>query len=146
MQFAIEKLTAEMIESVMEIEVLSFKTPWQSFFFKEELENPFAIYFVAILNNEIIGYGGFWAVLDEGNITNIATHPDFRRLGVARKIIEKIIQVSKEKNLSFLTLEVRESNAAARKFYSSLGFNVVGKREKYYDHKEDAILMTLYLN
>lgn len=102
-------------------------------------------YLAAYIGDEFVGHGGFTAVLDEGYITNIAIHPDHRRKGIAFSLTESIKSKAKELGLSFLTLEVRESNLAAIKLYKKSGFEITAKRKNFYsDPKEDAILMTLY--
>lgn len=102
-------------------------------------------YLAAYIDGRFVGHGGFTAVLDEGYITNIAVHPDFRRKGIAHALTDSLKSEAEKLKLSFLTLEVRESNLAAIKLYEKSGFQVVGKRKNFYsDPKEDAILMTFY--
>ena len=102
-------------------------------------------YLAAYIEDTFVGHGGFTAVLDEGYITNIAVHPSHRRKGIAFMLTESLKSEAQRLNLSFLTLEVRESNLAAIKLYEKSGFQVVGKRKSFYsDPKEDAILMTYY--
>ena len=85
-------------------------------------------------------------VLDEGYVSNVAVDPDCRRMGIADALICEIVSRAKALELSFVTLEVRESNAPARRLYEKHGFENVGLRKNYYDFpKENAILMTLLL-
>jgi ribosomal-protein-alanine N-acetyltransferase len=91
----------------------------------------------------VLGYAGLETVLDEGYITNIAVRPDARRQGVASALLGVFLRFSGAHKLSFLTLEVRESNAAAIALYAGHGFSAVGRRKNYYDDpREDAVLMT----
>ena len=86
-----------------------------------------------------------YTVLDEGYVTNIGVLPEFRRRGIGAKIVNQLINFSKEKTLSFLSLEVRVSNMAAINLYKSLGFEEVGKRKNFYRlPNEDALIMTRY--
>lgn len=102
-------------------------------------------YLAAYIDDQFVGHGGFTAVLDEGYITNIAVHPNHRRKGIAYRLTEELKNKATELKLSFLTLEVRESNLAAIKLYEKSGFKAVGKRKGFYSApKEDAVLMTLY--
>ena len=102
-------------------------------------------YLAAYIEGQFVGHGGFTAVLDEGYITNIAIHPNHRRKGIAFSLTEALKSEAEKLKLSFLTLEVRESNLAAIKLYEKAGFETVGKRKSFYsDPKEDAILMTYY--
>lgn len=101
-------------------------------------------YYAAFLGGAFVGSAGFTAVLDEGYITNIAVHPDFRRRGAASELTKAVIEKAKELKLSFLSLEVRESNAAAISLYEKFGFSNVGRRKNFYSEPtEDAVIMTL---
>ena len=85
-------------------------------------------------------------VLDEGYVTNVCTAPAFRRRGVASALIDGVAARGRELGLSFITLEARVSNAAARSLYAGKGFTEAGIRPGYYERpKEDAVIMTLYL-
>ncbi len=101
-------------------------------------------YLIAELDGKTIGHGGFTAVLDEGDITNIAVRPEFRRKGVASKILEAMILAAKVEGLAFLTLEVRSNNTPAILLYEKYGFTVRGQRKGFYRNPTDnAIIMTL---
>ncbi|MCX7843648.1 MAG: ribosomal protein S18-alanine N-acetyltransferase [Clostridia bacterium] len=136
-------MTYEHIDGVMAVEKLSFKIPWSRNAFIEEItKNKFAIYFTARINGMIAGYAGMWKVFDEGHITNIAVHPEFRRNGVGSALLEKLIERAKAEGITKMTLEVRKSNYAAQKLYSKYGFLDGGVRKAYYsDNNEDAIIM-----
>ena len=91
-----------------------------------------------------MGYAGLLAVLDEGYITNVAARPEYRRQGVASQLLDAFRRFGEGSGLSFLTLEVRASNTAARALYTKHGYAETGCRKNYYEHpKEDAIIMTL---
>ena len=101
-------------------------------------------YFAAFLGDDFVGHAGFTAVADEGYITNVAVLPQFRRNGAATELTKALISKAKELKLSFLTLEVRESNSAAIALYEKHGFLRVGLRKRFYSHPtENAIIMTL---
>ncbi len=136
-------LTAENVKDVFLVEQTCFSTPWSLESFQKDLINENAVYFCLEDDGKIIGYVGMWQSFDEGNINNIAVLPDYRRKGYGKLLLEHLIAYGKEKQLSFLTLEVRESNMGARALYQSVGFLEVGRRNKYYERHEDAILMTL---
>ena len=92
-------------------------------------------------------YAWYEFVLDEGYIGNIAVLPEKRRQGLGRALTEAMAADARAKGLAFLTLEVRESNAPARRLYESCGYQVVGRRRGYYEKpREDALLMTLFLS
>jgi ribosomal-protein-alanine N-acetyltransferase len=82
-------------------------------------------------------------VSGEGDITNVAVLPEYRRLGIGSILIEAVIKKAAELELSLLTLEVRRSNTVAQSLYSKYGFEVIGERKRYYsDNREDALIMT----
>lgn len=144
MRIEVAPMTLEDLNEVLEIEVLAFSTPWsRNSFLYELIENERAFYLTA--KNEygrIMGYVGMWIVFDEGHITNLATHPQYRRQGVARKLMDELIAASKERGIRYLTLEVRRTNNEAQELYQKLGFVHMGVRRKYYlDNNEDALIM-----
>ncbi|MFR4985946.1 MAG: ribosomal protein S18-alanine N-acetyltransferase [Lachnospirales bacterium] len=137
------KMTKEHIKDVHKIEEDSFSIPWSEKAFYDELtKNKMAIYIVAKKDNEIIGYGGMWHVINEGHITNVAVKKEYRGKGVGSKIIGAFIDIAKEKEMIGITLEVRVSNDIAKNLYKKNGFIMEGIRKEYYeDNKEDAIIM-----
>lgn len=144
MRMEITPMKLEDLSDVLEIEVLAFATPWsRSSFLYELLENERALYLVAKNeSNRVLGYVGMWIVFDEGHITNLATHPNFRRLGIANKLMNELVRVSKEMGVHYLTLEVRRTNNSAHDLYQKMGFVHMGVRRKYYlDNNEDALIM-----
>lgn len=131
------------LEGVLEIETLSFSTPWsRQSFLHEILENERAVYLVYKEFGKVLGYVGMWVVLDEGHITNLAVHPSYRQRGVGRGLIQRLEEVGRERGVRHLTLEVRKSNMPAQNLYREVGFTSVGVRRQYYlDNMEDAIIM-----
>jgi len=139
----ISSMTIDDIEEILIIENLCFALPWSyDSFYNEIQSNKFAHYHVIWFNNRIAGYIGLWHVIDEGHITNIAIHPEFRCRGLACKLIEYTLDFCRESNISSLTLEVRKNNIPALNLYKKYGFVEEGIRKEYYaDNKEDAIIM-----
>lgn len=132
----------EHTEGVYDVFIKSLKVKWSLDDIRKELDNRLAVYFVALLDNKVVGFGGMWVIVDEGHITNVAVSPDFRRKSIGKKIFDKIQDYCLSHNIHALTLEVREKNFSAQNFYNSLGFEVAGRRKKYYaDTGEDAIIM-----
>ena len=143
---SISIMTAADADEVAEVDKICFAVPWSAKSFHDEAENELAIYFVARDGGKCIGYAGFWNVSGEGGITNIAVLPEYRRQGVASKIITEMIKKANKLSLELLTLEVRRSNTAAQSLYNKFGFEVIGERKRYYsDNREDALIMTLKL-
>lgn len=134
---------SEHIDDVMVVENLSFSIPWSKNAFIEEVtRNKFARYLVATLDGRTVGYAGMWKVFDEGHITNIAVHPEYRRSGVGSMLLEVLIEKAMSEGITKLTLEVRRSNFTARSLYKKFGFEDCGVRKGYYaDNNEDAIIM-----
>lgn len=145
-----EILTREMqpsdITEIMEIERMSFATPWSELAFLNEMYGLHSITKVAVLKNKVTGYICVKQISDEGHILNLAVHPDFRRHGIATALVEEGLDELREKDCKYLYLEVRVSSLGARKFYERIGFKVVGARRKYYTSPdEDAVVMMLVL-
>ncbi len=141
------KMTTEHIKEVHKIEEDCFSIPWSEKSFYDELtKNKMAIYIVAKEDDEIVGYGGMWHVINEGHITNIAVKKQHRKKGIGTKIINALIEIAKEKEMIGITLEVRVSNDIAKSLYKKSGFIIEGIRKEYYDdNKEDAIVMWKHL-
>lgn len=139
-----EYMTQEHLPDILEVENEAFSHPWTENMFLEELSGSFSVYRAATEKGRAVGYMGMWLLADEGHITNIAVSKKFRRRGVATMLIDDFISLAKEKKLAFMTLEVRASNAGAVALYTKKGFVEVGRRKKYYDNAEDALLMTKY--
>jgi ribosomal-protein-alanine acetyltransferase len=136
-------LKFEHIDSVLKIDALSFPTPWSRESFERELEiNKFARYVVAKQDGIVMGYAGMWLILDEGHITNIAVHPEYRGIGAGNLLLEALIEICRIDSINSLTLEVRKSNLVAQNLYKKYGFLEQGIRKGYYgDNKEDAVIM-----
>lgn len=142
----VELMNKSHIDGIMEIEKDSFAIPWSRAAVEKELSNNLAIYAVVKENDKVVGYGGMWHVVNEGHITNIAVHKDYRRKGIGNIIVNKLIEIAEEKEMIGLTLEVRKSNLPALELYKKNGFKLEGIRPEYYeDNKEDAYIMWKYL-
>lgn len=144
MDVTIDLMKEEDIDGILDISSLSFHISWSKDSYIEELSNPLAKYFVAKLNNKVVGFAGTWIVLDESHITNIAVHPDYRKQNIGSKLLEELLSYCRNHKCTAFTLEVRSSNEAAKALYEKYGFKQDGIRKGYYeDNKEDAILMWL---
>ncbi len=134
-------LSKENLNAVCEIEKLSLSTAWGKEQMEKELENKNAVYFCAQISEKTVGFIGMWNISGEGNITNVAVHPDFRRQGIGEILVNEMIAFLEKNKLLFLTLEVNEKNFSAYSLYKKCGFYEIGRRKKYYDNQFDAILM-----
>ena len=138
----IRKMQPDDIEGILKVEERSFSIPWSLKMFMEEVNNPCAVYYVALSKGIIVAYAGAWFILDEAHITNIAVDPDYRHRKIATGLLSKIMEASRERNIKSLTLEVRESNTSAILLYKQFGFKEEGRRKGYYsDTNEDALIM-----
>ncbi len=141
----IQPMTEQSAPLVAALEAASFSTPWSESSIRSELDNPWAVWLTAWEGDHLLGYIGVQYGPDGGDLLTIATDPESRGKGVARALIAAMTERMREKNLQWLTLEVRPSNEDALRLYRGLGFIEVGRRRNYYrSPTEDAVLMTLY--
>lgn len=147
MHFEIADVSLEHIAEINELEKLCFSLPWSRQTLISQLPDDMHMFIAAIGDDgQVLGYVGMMYVLDEGYISNVAVSPEHRRLGIADALINALIDRANEKDLSFVTLEVRKSNVPAIELYIKNGFSEVGLRKNYYTKPtEDAILMTRFL-
>ncbi len=140
---AVDSMQLADIPRVLEIERQSFPTPWPHDAYAHELkENRLAVYLVARVDKEIVGYAGMWIIMDEAHITTIAVDPPRRGQHIGERLLVSLIEAALQRRARWMTLEVRKSNAAAQALYKKYGFREIGVRKGYYsDNREDAIVM-----
>jgi ribosomal-protein-alanine N-acetyltransferase len=145
------RITAENQQShlgrILEIETLSFPTPWSAGGFIQEIRNPAARLWAATMNEKLAGFVCYWMLDFEVNLLNLAVHPEERGKGVGRFLLNHMVEEAASREVETAWLEVRVSNAAANRLYRKFGFEKAGVRRKYYaDTGEDAIVMCLHLS
>jgi ribosomal-protein-alanine N-acetyltransferase len=145
-QLEIRRMRPQDVPQVMEIEAVSFgRHHWSDESFYNEISNHVGRYYT-LLNQEtsqVLGYCGFWLILDEAHITTIAVRPEFRGHALGELMLLQILDRSMATSIHWATLEVRVSNYNAQNLYYKYGFNSVGVRPRYYqDNQEDALIMT----
>ena len=136
--------SASQIDDVLAIEAESFTNPWTREMYVSELENKgvSVCYLACDARGEAVGFCSFWRVLDELHINNLAVRPDFRRQGVATRLLAFVLAEGARLGAKRATLEVRRSNDAARLLYERFGFRVAGVRRGYYTKPvEDALVL-----
>ena len=140
---SVAPMTLDDLDDVLAIERVSFKTPWSRAAFSYELtQNRVARCVVARAAARLCGYLCLWEIGHEIHITNLAVHPEWRRRGIARALIESILAEGRARGVLLAFLEVRPTNVEALGLYESLGFRVIGERKGYYfDTGEDALIM-----
>ena len=121
---------AEQLSAIEDLEQLCFSLPWTLEQLKSQLPDDRHEFLVALDDaGTLLGYVGMMHILDEGYISNVAVSPEARRQGIGRLLIRTLLDRAKKLELSFVTLEVRESNAPAIALYSGFGFLPVGRRK-----------------
>lgn len=135
------ELTTEDLTELVALERRCFTEPWSHAMFENELENALAHWLLCKdEQGQILGYVGFWMILDEAHITNVAVDVEFRSLGIGKLLMNTaIIQATMLKAIR-MTLEVRPSNAVALRMYEELDFKLYGRRKAYYENGEDALI------
>ena len=143
----VRKMLLEDIDAVMIVDRDSFSIPWSRESFFLEVESRLSSYVVVEEDSgQIIGYGGFYLIIDQVEITNIAVLGKYRGQGIGKSILEALIKLAIVGGGKVVNLEVRASNEAAKAMYFSYGFNLVGSRKGYYQlPSEDAFLLSLVL-
>lgn len=137
----------EDIDQVVEIEKQLFSSPWDRDAFEYELEQPCAESYVVAERDRVVAYLMAWSLLDEMHVLNVAVIAELQHQGIARNMLELVIDKAQAQQVRMVHLEVRESNARAIRLYEKIGFKTVGRRRKYYDNPtEDALLMTYFIN
>lgn len=133
------------IAQVMPIEELVFPSPWPAHAYEYELtKNPLAHCFKLEHEGKLIGYGCLWLIVDEAHISTLAIVPPLRGRGLGELVLLRLIHEAINLKAAMATLEVRVSNGPAQGLYSKYGFEVVGRRKRYYqDNFEDALIMTV---
>lgn len=155
LQVLIQPMSLQDIPVIEALEAACFPEPWSGDIYRHELaHNRLSAYWVvrpalphAQIAPPILAYGGYWVIGPEVHIVTVATHPDYRRQGLGRKLMAWMIERARAVGATEVTLEVRAGNMAAQALYAQMGFVVVGRRKGYYrNNGEDAILMTLFLS
>ena len=140
----IRLIREEDVRQIHEIEKLCFASPWSEQSIMHDVKENVVARWLVLDDGEgrVLAYAGMWFVLDEAHICNVAVHPDCRRKGYGRQIMDALMALAMDNSMSMMTLEVRRSNTAAQNLYHACGFLDVGYRKRYYeDNNEDALIM-----
>lgn len=141
-ELRIGPMTETDLPEVVEIERLCFGDRWSIDAFRNELQNDTGHYLTAHEGERVVGYAGYWLILEEAHITTIAVHPDYRRRHFGERILVALIEDAMRLGAKWVTLEVRASNFGAQQLYEKYGFQSLGRRKNYYqDNHEDALVM-----
>ncbi len=168
LQYSIEAMTPADVVEVVQAERICFAFPWSERAFLSELALPYTVYLVARTpmpappvppaprggwwssgrdragvptKGQLAGYGGLQVILDEGHITTLAVAPEHRGQGLGELLLLRMTEEARRRGVLRLTLEVRVSNYVAQNLYRKYGFEVEGRRLRYYGDGEDALIM-----
>jgi ribosomal-protein-alanine N-acetyltransferase len=149
MHVLIRPMRMEDLEQVQAIDDQSFSMPWPASAYRYELtENQNSLVWVAEISlstgaRQVVGVMVAWLIVDEAHIATLAVHPDYRRQGIARRMLVNALREVIQRGFHLATLEVRAGNIPAQNLYRGFKFDVVGRRYRYYrDNSEDALIMT----
>jgi ribosomal-protein-alanine N-acetyltransferase len=163
--YLIEPMSVGDLRQVMAIERTAFSSPWPASAYQHELtQNDLSTYLVLrqqearpkpglrrlvgrrlgrAADGPLLGYGGFWMIVDEAHISTLAVHPEWRGRGLGELLLVALIEAAVQRGARVATLEVRVSNVVAQALYGKHAFAQVGRRKAYYtDNREDALIMT----
>ena len=143
MTVSIDTAQKDDVAAISEIERAAFSDPWSARSFRDALEHP-SVYFGCARSDagEVLGYVVAWFVADEGEIANLAVAPEGWGRGIGRALLDAALAEATQRGIESVYLEVRDSNARARRLYQSRGFEEVGRRKGYYRRPvEDAIVL-----
>lgn len=142
----IQEMDNKDLDEVLSIEPPGSLTPWSRSMFIEEMRNAFAFCFVIKREDEskqpVVGFICFRNMSEESELLKICVHPDYRQLGVGKKLMKFYIDFSRERGTKTFYLEVFSSNHSAIHLYQSFSYQSSGIRKKFYQGKFDALLMT----
>lgn len=148
-ELKIKPLETEQLPQMMELDEICFNGFWSIDGYRREMESSTSNLLIATIpNNEeeqLIGVGCFWSILQEAHITLLAVHPDFQGRGLGKLILISLLEDAIKRKLERATLEVKEVNYTALSLYDQFGFKVMGKRPNYYPKTGESALV-LWLN
>jgi [ribosomal protein S18]-alanine N-acetyltransferase len=141
---AVYPMTPDDVPEVLAVEKDAFTSAWPPTAFEREItQNQMARYVVLREDGRLVGFAGLWLMVDQAHVVTVAVTPDAQRRGYGRLLVYGLLQLAQREGMASATLEVRESNQAARGLYRGYGFHEVGVRKRYYtDNHEDAVIMT----
>jgi [ribosomal protein S18]-alanine N-acetyltransferase len=149
LDLTVRPISVDEIESVVILDRLCFGGLWSIDSYRREMTNENSHFLGVSIDKTlepetsgIIGFGCFWAILDEAHITLLGVHPQYQRQGLGKLLLGALLDKARSIEMARATLEVRASNQGAIDLYERFGFQTVGRRKKYYqDTGEDGIIM-----
>lgn len=139
---AVRPATLADLPAILSIERIAFSDPWTADAFRSMLGQDHVLTTVAERDGRLVGYSVAWAVGDEAELANLAVAPEHRGTGVAKRLLDHLLDDLDARGGATIYLEVRDSNAPAQGLYRSRGFTAAGRRKGYYRKPtEDAVVM-----
>ena len=140
MAIKIEKMNLNHLNELQEILISDFDDFWSFSTLKEEVENENSSYIIGKINNEIIGFAGLKKIFDQADIMNIVIKKTYRNQGIGTLLLQNLILLANDLNISTLFLDVNDQNKPAIHLYEKLGFEKLGVRKKYYNNNNGIIM------
>lgn len=134
-------LAHEHIPLLLPIEHEAYPDPWTHGMFRQEIENGASQFFVMRVGRDLVGYGGFWLLLDEAHLTKLTITEPYRRQGLGIRLMRYLLRHAEMLGATAMRLEVRESNIAALRLYEKLGFEEVHRRKGYYAKTDETAIV-----
>lgn len=138
----IREMKFEDYENIKDKLQKEFDEFWTPSILKSELESKNSKYIVALKGKEVVGFAGIIILPDSTEVTNIVTKKVERKKGIGKLLLDKLINMTITEKKEVISLEVNEKNIIAINLYKNFGFEKVGRRKKYYNGIDDAIIMT----
>jgi [ribosomal protein S18]-alanine N-acetyltransferase len=140
---SLQHLTADWLDRVVELDRICLGQLWSAAQYQREFDSPNSdiLILIDVDRQSILAFGCVWAIVDEAHITILAVHPDYRHQGFGQLLLWGLLRSAVDRELARATLEVRVDNAAALQLYEKFGFKVAGRRKKYYDNIDDALIL-----
>lgn len=140
-RYTIRSLTLDHLPWLLDLDQICYGGHWGEQGYRSELTRDSSLVLGGFESSNLIGFGILWRVLEEAHIISLAVHPHHRRQGIARSLLQGLLKEADHQGCAWATLEVRESNHPARNLYESAGFQLLGRRQRYYeDTGEDALI------
>jgi ribosomal-protein-alanine N-acetyltransferase len=157
MSLELRPLTLADMDELMVIEAGSYPFPWSRGNFVDSLSSGYRAQGLWKSDGgceeplaaapTLVAYTWAMEGVEELHLLNLTVHPEHRRAGHARRLLDELVQWAVPRSLWWMWLEVRASNEAARRLYEGYGFEEAGLRRGYYPNvrstREDAVLMRL---
>jgi len=138
----LQTINHSLLPQVLKLDRLCFGGLWALEGYQREIDSPNSELIAIVFSEQVIGYGCFWAIVDEAHITILAVHPEYQRQGLGKLILLALLDRACQRQMKHATLEVRISNQSAISLYEKFQFKAAGQRKHYYtDTGENALIL-----